>query len=313
MDIKTHIVQSPQWGEVKTKLGTPAIRVGEIQYTKHKIPHTSFYYGYAPKVNPAKIDFKALKKSAEENNCIVINFDCPNVTKDNPEASKLDETLKKSCNKSPKQTFSKFNVLLDISKSELELLSSFHHKTRYNIKQAEKAGVTVREGKAEDIKIFNELQNITAKRQKFYIHPDKYYETAWEILRNAGIAKMLIAEYEGKPLSCWMLFIYEGVLYYPYGASSNEHQNLFPNNLIAWEAIKLGQKMGCKTFDMWGAAKNPEDKADPWHGFTRFKLGYGGRHVEYIDSYDLVLNPAAYNVFNLANNLRWTLLRTIKR
>jgi lipid II:glycine glycyltransferase (peptidoglycan interpeptide bridge formation enzyme) len=87
------------------------------------------------------------------------------------------------------------------------------------------------------------------------------------------------------------------------------HQNLFPNELLCWESIKYGKNLGCKVFDMWGASVNPEDKTDEWYGFTNFKLGFGGTHVVYIDSFDLVVNPTVYSAFNLVNDVRWKFLR----
>jgi len=109
-----------------------------------------------------------------------------------------------------------------------------------------------------------------------------------------------------------MLFSHNGVFYYPYGGSSDRLQNLFPSNLLGWEAIKLGKELGCHTFDMWGAANDPNDQSDPWWGFTNFKLKFGGQLVSFMDSYDFVVNDKIYKMFNLANNLRWKILRLIR-
>ncbi len=308
-----HIVQSKEWGEVKTLLGTPAIKANGIQYTKHKIPFTKYFYGYCPKVNPNHIQWDEVIKSAEKENVIAINFDCPDITTEDPHSKEMEEILKNNCLPSSKQTFAKYNVVLDITKSEEELLANMHSKTRYNIKYAQKSGVTVKEEKEVDINVFIDLQKQAAQRQKFFIHPDKYYETIWKVLGNKGVAKLLIAYYKETPVTCWMLYIINKTLYYPYGGSSGEYQNLFPNNLVCWEAIKLGKKYGCETFDLWGASKDPNDTTDPWYGFTRFKLGFGGKHVEYINSYDVVINQPLYRAFNTANKIRWFILNSFKR
>lgn len=308
-----HIVQSKEWGEIKTLLGTPAIRTNGFQYTKHKIPFTNYFYGYCPKVNPSHIQWDVVKKSAEKENVIAINFDCPDITTENPQSKDMEEVLKTNCLPSSKQTFAKYNVLLDITKSEEKLLAAMHPKTRYNIRSAQKNGITAREGKDSDISTFTDLQKQAAQRQRFFIHTDKYYETIWRVLGSKGIAKLLIAYHDSKPVTCWMLYIHHKTLYYPYGGSSGEYQNLFPNNLVCWEAIKLGKKFGCETFDMWGASKDPNDTTDPRYGFTRFKLGFGGKHVEYINSYDLVINQSLYQIFNTANRARWLILNTFKR
>jgi lipid II:glycine glycyltransferase (peptidoglycan interpeptide bridge formation enzyme) len=308
-----HIVQSPIWGEFKEKYGTPSIRVGNIQYTKHKIPFSNNYYAYCPRVNPFEIDFDKLKESAEKNDCINVNFDVPNVIKGTQEASNATEILKNECVQAPKDQFAKGNVLLDITKSEEELLSNMHKKHRYNIKYAQRKGVTVKEAQNDqDFETFYNLFDITNKRQKYYGRSHLYLKNLWGMFYKQEKAKILTAYLNEEPLASWMFFIHEDVIYYPYGGSSEAHRNLFGSNLVAWEGIKLGKKMGCKTFDMWGTAIDPEDKEDPYYGFTNFKMKFGGKHVVYIDSYDLVLNTAMYNMFNTANNIRWKLLKILR-
>jgi lipid II:glycine glycyltransferase (peptidoglycan interpeptide bridge formation enzyme) len=254
-----------------------------------------------------------LKESAEKNDCINVNFDVPNVIKGTQEASNATEILKNECVQAPKDQFAKGNVLLDITKSEEELLSNMHKKHRYNIKYAQRKGVTVKEAQNDqDFETFYNLFDITNKRQKYYGRSHLYLKNLWGMFYKQEKAKILTAYLNEEPLASWMFFIHEDVIYYPYGGSSEAHRNLFGSNLVAWEGIKLGKKMGCKTFDMWGTAIDPEDKEDPYYGFTNFKMKFGGKHVVYIDSYDLVLNTAMYNMFNTANNIRWKLLKILR-
>ena len=309
----THIVQSSEWGEFKTKYGTPSVRVGNVQYTKHKIPFSNFYYAYCPRVNPFDIDFEALKKSAVANNCININFDVPNVIADSEEAPKAVEILEKNCQKAPRDQFAKGNVVLDISGAEDEIMAKMHNKHRYNIKYAARNGVTIRQAeKPEDFELFYKLYAETAERQKYYGRAHLYLKDLWDIFYPAKIAHIIIGEYNGVALASWLLMAYEEVLYYPYGGSSEQYKNLFGSSLVAWESIKLGKSLGCKSFDMWGTSVDPNDTADSYYGFTNFKLRFGGKHVVYIDSYDLVLNEHIYSMFNSANNLRWKLLKILK-
>ena len=309
----THLVQSPQWGKFKNEYGTKAVRVENIMYTVHKIPFTSYYYAYCPKVNPFEIKWSVVKQSMADNNCVALNFDVPNVLKGSTEEKEALEMFRPNCEKSPKNTFAQFNILLDLNQSEEKLLENMHKKHRYNLKYAQKKGVLVKQGQSpEDFENFFSLLKSTAVRQKYYIHPKEYYKKIWELLQPLGMCRILNANFEDKVLASWMLFTYEGVLYYPYGGSSEENQNLFASTLVCWEAIKLGKSLECKTFDMWGAAKDVNDTTDPWYGFTNFKIKFGGRHVEYMDSYDLILNPTVYKLFNAANDLRWKILTSLK-
>jgi peptidoglycan pentaglycine glycine transferase (the first glycine) len=310
-----HIVQSKEWGDFKTATGRKAVRIGNVQYTVHSVPFTNFNYAYCPKINPKDIVWDDLKKSLNENACFNIKFDVPNVIAGTEEEEEAKNILEKQegVRKSPKSTFTQYNILLDLTQSEDTLMQNMHKKHRYNIRYAEKKGVKVREGNGDkDLNIFLKLQRDTAMRQKFLIHPDSYYSLLWETLHPKGFAHILIAEFEDKPLSAWMLFTYENVLYYPYGGSSDELQNLFASNLIGWETIRFGKKAGCETFDMWGASRDPDDENDPEWGFTNFKLKFGGKHVHYMDTYDWVLNETLYSGFNFIYPKVLGLLKKLK-
>jgi len=311
--MKRHVLQSELWKKFKNSYGTPAVRVGNIVYTKHKIPFTNYFYGYCPRVNPFDINFEEIKKSLKENLCVAVHFDVPNVTKDDGDADKAIKIFKDKCALSSRAEFAKGNFLLDLTKSEEELLSNMHKKHRYNVRHAQKKGVVVRESiDDKDFDLFFKLYDETGKRQKFFSRSRNYLEKVWKTFREADCSYLLIAEYEGKPLSAWLLIVYDGVLYYPYGGSTEEDREVQSSCLLGWEAIRFGKKMGCTLFDMWGATEDMTDKDDPYYGFSVFKEKFGGKHVTYIPSYDYVINEPVYRLFTAANNVRWKLLSILK-
>ena len=194
-----------------------------------------------------------------------------------------------------------------------------HQKSRYNIKIAQKKGVEVKEDNSD--KTFEEylrLTKETTQRQNFYAHSEKYHRLMWETLRepkgklsdnNRLTAHLFKAIYKNEILVAWIVFVYKDTIYYPYGASSDNHREVMASNLMMWEVIKWAKKIGLKKFDMWGALGPNPDPKDPWFGFHRFKQGYGGRLVEFIGSYDLVLDKKLYLIFKLLNKLRWLYLK----
>jgi len=310
-----HIVQSKEWGKFKSGTGKLSSEVGAIRFSVHQLPTplSRVKIGYCPKVNPSKIKWKKLIDFAEEKRLCAIRFDVPNIIKDSELARKAEKIFGRFCVKSPKNTFATRTIILDITKPKDILLAQMNSKTRYNIRLAQRKGVSVRvENNAKALEIFIKLQKETASKQNFYIHSDDYYRKAWEALFPKKMVHILIAFFEGEPLVAWFLVNYKRVLYYPYGGSSHKHRKVMASNLIMWESILLGKKMGCKLFDMWGTG-NPNNKNDPWSGFTKFKLGYGGKIVEFIDSYDLVINPLAYRVFNSVYTWGWRLLKIKSR
>lgn len=310
-----HPLQTLEWVKFREKTGIKVIRGDDFQLTIHRIPHTNFNIGYLPKGNlPDKKLIEELRKIGKENNCIFIQLE-PNVPslKVKSEMSIVNSGLKPAAH----PLFTKYTFTLDLTKSEEELLKSFHSKTRYNIKVAEKHGVKIIED--DSGKAFEEylrLTEETTQRQKFFAHTQDYHRKMWETLKaNKNSSKdnlsahLLLARYKNKTLVAWILFVFKDTLYYPYGASSTENRETMASNLMMWEAIKFGKKMGLKKFDMWGALSETPDPKDPWYGFHKFKQGYGAELVEFIGSYDLVINPVLYNLYKIADKIRWIVLK----
>ncbi len=308
----THPLQSYEWGEFRKKTGVKLVRGDNFQLTIHRIPHTPWNVGYLPKGNmPDKKIISDLQKIGQEENCIFIQLE-PNVIKSNKqEARSKNLKLKPAAH----PLFTRYNFVLDLTKSEDELLKNMHQKTRYNIRIAQKHDVEVVEDNSSEA--FNEylkLTRETTKRQGFFAHTLDYHKKQWETLPHTVStdklsSHLLIAKYKNKILAAWILFIFKDTLYYPYGASSSQHREVMASSLIMWEAIKFGKRIGLKRFDMWGALSTNPDKNDPWYGFHNFKSKYGPDHVEYIGSFDLIINSVLYEGYKIANKLRWLLLR----
>ncbi|NTU47137.1 peptidoglycan bridge formation glycyltransferase FemA/FemB family protein [Candidatus Roizmanbacteria bacterium] len=311
--VASHPLQSWQWGEARKKMGIKVLRLGLFDNTKslkevyqmtiHPLPHTSYALGYIPRsLFPPKAILTFLEDFAKKNHLIFVKFE-PNVTKES-----FDQLhTSKSCNfllPSKHPLFPEWTMLLDISKSEEQLLAEMKNKTRYNIRLAQKKGVTVEEESNEKgFETFSKLYFETTRRQKYFGHTPSYHKTIWETLKGS-LSHILVARHENDALAAYELFYFNDILYYPYGGTSEIKRNLMGANAIMWESIRLGKKLGAKQFEMWGALSPGYDMKHPWAGFTRFKEGYGAIFQQMCGSYDLVVNKPLYKLYSIANILR---------
>lgn len=323
--IVAHPLQTYEWGEFRDKTGIKVIRRGffennklisGFQLTIHKIPRTPFTIGYMPKgEEPNKETLDELYKIGKQENCIFIQLE-PNLIK--PETAYQIPNTKYQVPNSAHPLFTKYTFVLDLTKSEEELLKNMHSKARYNIKVAQKHNVIVEEDNSDEaFKEYLKLTKETTSRQGFYAHTEKYHRQQWATLphtleKNKLSSHLFIAKYNKKILTAWIVFVFKDALYYPYGASSSENREVMASNLVMWEVIRYGKKLGLKHFDMWGAMGPNPDTKDPWYGFHNFKQKYGPEHVEFVGSYDLVINPILYQGYKIADKLRWLLLRIKK-
>src|SRR6185503_9064521 len=132
-----------------------------------------------------------------------------------------------------------------------ELLAAMHHKTRYNIRVAQKHGVEIRlnDTLADAWTLFEE----TAKRDGFRLHERHYYESMVDRLR-AGACRAFIATavYNGRPIAVTGMIDYGGMRTYLHGASSNEERNVMAPYLLHWELMRDAKAKGLKGYDWWG-------------------------------------------------------------
>lgn len=299
-----HPLQTWEWGEFRSAMGVDLTRAENFQLTFHKLPHLPFTVGYFPKgPAPTPEMLHTLKKLGKEKNAIYIQLE-PNVLNSQP------ITHNSQLIPSHHPLFTKYTFVLDLTKSEETLLKDMHSKTRYNLKVAQKHGVHVEQNNSPQAFLeYLRLNHETTKRQGFYAHTIKYHQTMWNILHQAGIAQLWTATYNNEILAAWVIFCFKDTIYYPYGASSRNHREVMAPNLLLWEIAKWGKQKGYKKFDLWGAMGPTPDKNDPWYGFHRFKEGFNPDLIEFIGSYDLVLQPLLYKVYCLADIIRWKLLK----
>lgn len=294
----THPLQTKAWEEFRKKWGNETVRVYGNLLTLHKVPVLRRKLGIFEKGPAPTLEMlDKLKEFGKKENLIFIKLE-PNTIKD----EKIIKLLQSSDAVPGKTLFTPTTFWIDLTASEEELLKGFSGKTRYNIKLAEKKGVSVEEDNSEKaFEKYLQLTKETTARDKFFAHSEKYHRLLWEILHKAGIAHLLVAKYNNEIITTWILFAYNGFLYYPYGASTHKYKSVMANNLMMWEAIKFGKKLGLKTFDLWGREEGK--------GFTKFKVGYNPKVIEFVGTWDLVINKPIYSLYRKMESLRWFALR----
>ena len=327
------LLQSFKWGEFQEVLGRKIWKLvmkKENQWlilslvVKHNLPMGRSYL-YCPqgpifqnreyKIENTELLFDKIKELAKKEKAIFLRID-PAISisayggpvegwqnsvfppmADQPKAGKIQEL---GLIKTKKEIQPKDTLILDITKSEDELLSHMHHKTRYNIRLAERKGVKVRQSTdSKDIDIFWHLMLKTAQREKFKSHSREYYKKQLEVLGKEGLVKLFLAEYQGKIIASNIVSFFGSKATYLHGASLYQYREVMAPHLLQWQAILEAKKQGCTSYDFWGIA--PKDSSDhPWAGITRFKKGFGGKEIHYIGAHDLVFQPIWYKLYNLA-------------
>jgi len=190
-------------------------------------------------------------------------------------------------------------VLVDLNPSDEEMLARMKQKTRYNVRLAEKKGVSLRVGVLGDLPMLFRMYAETSVRDGFVIRDEGYYKTVWTLFMNSNepTCEPIIAEVDGEPVAAIFVFYFAERAYYVYGMSRNIHREKMPTYLLQWEAMKRAKAKGCTVYDLWGA---PEvfDESDSMWGVFRFKEGLGGRVVRTLGAWDFAPSPLWYKMYS---------------
>jgi len=309
------LLQSWQWGEFQKSLNHKIWRLGVTesgqtiaQLLITKLPlKFGLHILYAPRAlllnknlpvhqqhQAMKLIIDKIHKLAELEKTIFFRTDPPLLADDTTSLS-IYKSLGFAL--SPKSTQPKTNLLLDISPRTINLLVQMKSKTRYNIRLAEKKGITVRETtQPSDIAIFNQLMHETALRDRFTPHPNDYYHQQLTVLGAQNMMSLFIAYDGSTPLAAALVSWFGSVASYLHGASGNLNREKQAPYLLHWEIIKAAKRRDCATYDFGGISLvNQHD----WAGITRFKLGFGGNPVEYVGNLELPLHKPWFKLYQL--------------
>jgi peptidoglycan pentaglycine glycine transferase (the first glycine) len=238
---------------------------------------------------------------------------------DNTGQSVMAELKRRGWGYASDQIQFKNTVLIDLNPSEEELLARMKQKTRYNIRLAEKKGVSLRVGTLEDLGALYRMYAETSVRDGFVIRDEEYYKTVWQQFMagnhsqfsNSPVsshqslftgyelpsAEPLIAEVDNEPVAAIFVFYFAGRAYYVYGMSRNVHREKMPAYLLQWEAMKRAKAKGCTVYDLWGAPETFDESDSLW-GVYRFKEGLGGKVVRTLGAWDFAPNPLWYKMYS---------------
>lgn len=204
-------------------------------------------------------------------------------------------------------------LILDICLPEEELLAQMQQKTRYNIRLAQKKGVTVSIDNTK-FKAFYELQKQTRKRQGFTYYTEEYYKKLLE----SPLAKLYLAEFDGKIVAANIMIFWNDTATYLFGASDYNSRQIMAPHLLQWQAIKDAKRQGMRFYDFWGVlkpiirinfnsnttndaneSKKQITKLEKWAGFTRFKGGFAPNVMitEHIGTYEKAYAPVKLGLY----------------
>jgi len=310
---EAHLLQTGEWGELKAAFGWRPVRIlsGDCgaQILFRRLP-LGFSVGYVPKPILSRESLvrgssllAELDSVCRRNHAVFLKIELDSWDAQPEglpsESSKTNHGLRVSPhNIQPPRT-----IIVDLRGSEEEILARMKQKCRYNVRLAERKGVTVRAW--DDLEGFHYMMTATGGRDGFGVHSLEYYRRAYNLFHPAGLAELLVAEFEGRPLAALMVFARGNRSWYLFGASIDDERNRMPAYLLQWEAMRWARAGGCEEYDLWGVPDEDEAnlearfeaRSDGLWGVYRFKRGFGGQVFRAAQALDRVYYPLLYSLY----------------
>lgn len=305
-----HFLESREWGEFKSEWGWQPLRFVledndkkklAVQILKRKTPLGWIWYcPKGPNLSTFSADqwhylLKSLVKTARKNNVLLLKIE--------PEVVETEEEIKKYQSfgliKSRLDLQFKATTFVNLRETEEEILASFKQKTRYNIRLAQKYGITVKEDSGSDgIKIMYDLYQETSGRANFFIRPKKYILNYWKKCIKAELGKIFIASLNGEPLAALFLYHLGKKIWYKDGGSSRNSKKTMAPYALQWAAMQWAKKNDFETYDMVAVPPLAErNEKSPWWGLYRFKSGFNPNITEFVGCLDLPIKKRSYFIW----------------
>lgn len=288
-----HFLQSKGWEGFQGALGRKVWRVDDALVIKFPLAlGKSYLYSAGSAAAPS---LGGIKNIAKQENAVFFKFE-PLVG----DQRLVENLIKAGFVKSTKEIQPQRTIMVDITRSEEQILAGMREKTRYNIRLARKKDLRF---KIYDLRIENkaseefwQLLQKTSRRDNFYTHSKEYYKN----LLDLSSAKLFAVEYQSKIISANITLFYEKRAIYLHGASDYKYRNLMAPYLLHWEIIKYTKARGFSEYDLRGIDEKK------WPGVTRFKQGFRGTEINYIGSYDYIFQPFWYALYKIRQSLKKT-------
>ncbi len=215
--------------------------------------------------------------------------------------------------KAPMHLHAEHTVIIDLEKSEEELLKNMRRQTRYEVRRADKLGIKVESGNSESLfEEFHQVQAETAARQNFVPPNLKMLMAEREGFGSAAKIYRAYLEVEDElnpkktkkdPIAYGLILECGEEGEYFEAASTSLNSKLPGAYALQWQVMRDLKQEGYKRYNLWGIAPKGAKK-HRYAGVTTFKTGFGGEVVEFVPAMDFVVKKGRYVLNWLVEKIR---------
>jgi lipid II:glycine glycyltransferase (peptidoglycan interpeptide bridge formation enzyme) len=269
--------QSENWAKYLTTLGWTSVRTSSgINIEHRKLGFLSIVKIQHPKPLTTQ-DLEEIETICKKHKALFIKIE-PSIGQD---IKILEE---KNYRKSHYPMLPPATIYTDLTKTEEELWNAVSKSGKYAIRRAQREGAKIeiyKNPSEEKLKIFNEVAQHTAKKQKFYVNTLKDLIAKTEIFGdNAFLALSYTKENQ---LAGGIYYLAnKNCVWFMHGGTSDIGRKGKEGHELFWKSFLYFKELGFEILDLEGK----DDDRFPtftknWGGFSHFKERFGGNIVSF--------------------------------
>ena len=247
-----------------------------------------------------KTVFKDIADQGKEHHCVFVRV--------RPQLPLSDKSLnlmqELGLKKAPMYLSVEYAGILNLEKSEEEILAAASQGFRRKLRKAEKEGITIETSTDPAVvKTFYNLEVEHAKRQGFVAFSEEFLTKQFEAFAKNDEVIMYTAKKDGEVLAQNFMVFYGNEASYHYGVSSPLGNKYSAAPLLHMEAMREARKRGIKRYNLWGIVGLDETK-HRFYGVSEFKRSFGCEELKYTPAHDLILNKFKYLLNKFIETIR---------
>ena len=247
-----------------------------------------------------KAVFDDIKAEGIKNNCVFVRV--------RPQLPLSDQSLELmrelGLKRAPMYLSVEYAGILDLSKTNEEILASASQGFRRKLRKAEKSEIEIAASDSDEaIKDFCKLEKLHAKRQQYVAFSGDFLKKQFEAFREGGEVLIYTARKDGEILAQNLMIFYGAEASYHYGVSSELGTKYSAAPLLHLQAMDEARKRGCIRYNLWGIVGR-EETHHRFYGVSEFKRSFGCEELKYTPAHDLVLKPLKYSLTFIVETAR---------
>ena len=244
--------------------------------------------------------FQDIRKQGEKHHCVFVRV--------RPQLEREEKNFKifkeHGLKLAPTYLSVEYAAILDLHKTEEEIIKNMHRRIRYAVNNARNKGFTIEKSQnPADIHEFYQIQLQTARRQNFVSFSEDYLTKQFAAFAKNNEAVLYTAKYNGEILAQNFMIFYGNEASYHYAVSTELGTKLSGSPILHVEAMRDARKRGIFRYNLWGIVGENE-KNHRFYGVSFFKRGFGGEELKYLPAHDLIINHLKYQKTKLIENIR---------